>query len=205
MAERATAGGGLVGIVLAAGCGSRFGGDKLRRARCEGMSIALMSARTLRAALPGRVLAVVRPGGGGLRAELEADGIECVECAQADQGMGASLACGVRASATATGWLVALGDMPFVRVQTVAAVAAALAAGAPLAAPLYLGRRGHPVGFSAALREALLALEGDEGARSVIARHRHQLVTIDCDDAGAVADIDTPADLAAALAARAGA
>ena len=190
----------IVGIVLAAGRARRFGGDKLRRALPDGTFIGLASARVLRAALPGRVLAVVRVGETKLRGEFEADGIECVECVDADSGMGASLARGVSATDDAAGWLIALGDMPFVRTETVAAVAAALSDGARIAAPMHAGRRGHPVGFSADLRDELLTLGGDEGARSVVARHRRDLVPIHCDDAGVLADIDTPADLATALA-----
>jgi molybdenum cofactor cytidylyltransferase len=191
----------IAGIVLAAGRGSRFGGDKLRRALPDGTLIGLASARALRV-LPGRVVAVVAAGDAGVRGMFEADGFECVECADAADGMGASLACGVGATADAAGWLIALGDMPFVRQDTVAAVAGAIASGARIAAPMHAGRRGHPVGFAAALRDELVALRGDQGARAVIARHHEQVVAIHCDDAGTLADIDTPADLAAAVAAR---
>lgn len=191
----------IAGIVLAAGRGSRFGGDKLRCVLPDGTPVGLASARALRA-LPGRVVAVVAAGDSSVRGMFEADGFECVECADAADGMGASLACGVGATADASGWLVALGDMPFVRHETVSAVADAIASGALIAAPMHHGRRGHPVGFGASLRDELLALRGDQGARGVIARHQARCVPIHCDDAGAVTDIDTPADLAAALAAR---
>ncbi|HSW83600.1 MAG TPA: hypothetical protein VLH12_09000, partial [Usitatibacter sp.] len=55
--------------------------------------------------------------------------------------------------------------------------------------------RGHPVGFSARLREDLLALDGDEGARSVIQSHRDAVTLIPVDDEGITVDIDTPRDL----------
>ena len=57
------------------------------------------------------------------------------------------------------------------------------------------GERGHPVGFSRALRVELAAIDGDEGARAVIARHRDALIAIEVDDPGIVKDIDTPSDL----------
>ncbi|WP_425532218.1 NTP transferase domain-containing protein [Aromatoleum anaerobium] len=79
--------------------------------------------------------------------------------------------------------------------QTIRAVGDALAAGAEIAAPRVDSIRGHPVGFSTAFRESLLALTGDAGAGRIVAANSHQLTTIDCDDRGILADIDTPADI----------
>ena len=191
----------LAGIVLAAGRGTRFGGDKLSQALPDGTPIGLASARAMRA-LPGRVLIVIAKGDRTVRARFESEGFDCVECGDADRGMGASLARGVSVTREAAGWLIALGDMPFVQRRTVTIVADAIATGARIAAPVHGGRRGHPVGFAAVLRDELLALDGDEGARAVIVRHSQHLVLIDCNDAGTIADIDTPADLAAVLTAK---
>ena len=49
-----------------------------------------------------------------------------IECPRAQEGMGASLACGVMASPDASGWIVALADMPWIRPATIQSVAAAL-------------------------------------------------------------------------------
>jgi molybdenum cofactor cytidylyltransferase len=112
---------------------------------------------------------------------------------EAGRGMGATLASGVRASKEAAGWIVALADMPYVRVETILAIERALAAGARTVAPYYAGVRGHPVGFDASCASELLALDGDCGARAVLARHVP--LRIEVDDAGILADIDTPGDL----------
>ena len=109
--------------------------------------------------------------------------------------MGASLACGVAATKDAAGWVVALADMPWILPSTIARVAAAIADGAPVAAPFYRGKRGHPVGFSATCYAMLAALHGDEGAKAVVAAHGDELARIDVDDAGTLSDIDRPADL----------
>ena len=111
--------------------------------------------------------------------------------------MGHSLAAGVAASAGADGWLVALADMPRIQVATLGRVAAAIAGGAALAAPVFAGRRGHPVGFAARWQSALLALEGDEGARAILRHHAPLLHTLASDDPGVLQDVDTPADLVA--------
>jgi len=193
---------GVVGILLAAGRGRRFGGDKLLAllatsahvADVAGECVGVVACRHLLAVLP-RVVAVVRPEDAALAAALGAAGARIVRCDNADAGMGASLACGVTATKHARGWLVALADMPWILPSTIARVASAVASGAPVAAPFHRGTRGHPVGFSSACHAALAALRSDEGAKSVLEAHRDGLVRIDVDDAGTLRDVDTRADL----------
>ena len=189
----------FVGLLLAAGSATRFGSDKLQHALPHGVAIAVQAARHLRAAVP-RVIAVVRPGAEGTARGLAAEGCEVVVCAQAAEGMGASLACAARAAGAADGYLVALADMPFVRPSTIAAVRDALAQGALLAAPYWRARRGHPVGFAGGLRAEREALAGDEGAKRVLAAHSARLVKVPVGDPGALRDIDKPGDLAPPLA-----
>ncbi len=153
-----------------------------------------MSARHLLAAVP-HVVAVVRPDDPALASALGAVGTRVARCANADDGMGASLAHAVRATSNATGWVVALADMPWIRPATIARVVAALADGASVAAPFHRGERGHPVGFGKSFYEALATLTGDEGAKSVVAANRDRVVRIDVDDPGILRDVDTPADL----------
>jgi molybdenum cofactor cytidylyltransferase len=90
---------------------------------------------------------------------------------------------------------VALADMPFVRRTTIAALRDALAAGAPLAAPYWRARRGHPVALSKKFREQLLALKGDVGAKKLLTDNESALVKIPVGDPGVIRDIDTPGDL----------
>lgn len=189
----------IVGLLLAAGSASRFGSDKLQHPLPHGVAIAVQSARHLRAVVS-RVVAVVRPGAQETARALAAEGCEVAVCEQAATGMGASLACAVRAAGAADGYLVALGDMPFVRPSTIAAVRDALAAGALLAAPYWRARRGHPVGIAGSLRAELEALSGDAGAKHVLAAHAVQLVKVPVGDPGAIRDIDRPSDLAPPLA-----
>jgi molybdenum cofactor cytidylyltransferase len=184
----------IAALLLCAGASRRFGGDKLL-AGAE--PLAARSARALREGA-GHALAIVPPGADALRGILESQGCEVLATERSARGMGASLAAGVAATAGAAGWIVALGDMPRVRAATIARVKAALERGAAIAAPCdAAGRRGHPVGFSAALREELLALDGDLGARELVARNEALLERIVTDDAGIFVDVDTPADLEA--------
>lgn len=186
----------IVGLLLAAGHGRRFGGDKLLQPLADGTPVAVAAARALKAACADSI-AVLRPEQDALAALLEAEGLRVVRCAAARSGMGYSLAAGVAASRDARGWLVALADMPCIRVATLQAVAELIRGGAALAAPSYAGRRGHPVGFAARWRDALLALEGDEGARAILEQSRFLLHVLETDDPGVLQDVDSPADLAA--------
>jgi molybdenum cofactor cytidylyltransferase len=178
-------------LLLCGGASRRFGSDKLM-AGAE--PLALRSARALQEGA-GTVLAVIPLGRPELRRVLEQAGCEILETDRTSRGMGASLAAGVESAASASGWIVALGDMPRVNPATIAAVRQSLEAGALIAAPFMDGRRGHPVGFSAPLRDELLALDGDIGARSILERHAHDIVQVEVRDPGIFFDVDTPEDL----------
>ena len=184
----------ITGILLAAGSGTRFGGGKLLHPLADGTPIGIASLRSLRAALP-EVLAVVRRSDDGLRMLLEAEGVSVLICSDAHLGMARSFVCGIDASRDADGWIIALGDMPFVLPRTIKSVAGHTAQTGRIAIPAYRGERGHPVGFGRRYLDELLKLQGDEGARSVIGRHPRDLEIVDCDDRGILRDIDTPADL----------
>ena len=177
------------GLLLCGGRSTRFGSDKLPL-------LAPQSAHNLIAGT-GNALAVIAPGAMELRRLLKDAGCAILETEATRGGMGASLAAGVAASADAAGWIVALGDMPYIRPATIAAVRARLEAGAPIAAPKLAatGQRGHPVGFSRRHKDELAALASDEGARSVVLRHSDEIVLIEVDDPGIVIDIDRPEDL----------
>jgi len=187
----------VVAILLAAGSATRFGSDKLLHSLPHEVPIAVQAARHLKVVFSQRVLAVVRPDSVQLKEFLEKEGCRVVVCENAAEGMGASLACAARAAADAEGFVVALADMPFIRSSTIAAVRDALAAGAPLVAPYFRARRGHPVGIGAQFRSELESLRGDEGARKIVAANEASLVKIPVGDPGVLRDIDTPQDLVA--------
>ena len=182
------------GILLAAGQGKRFGADKLLHPLADGTPLALAAARQLQAALP-HSIAVVADTEGELARHLAWLGLQVVANPQAAQGMGTSIACGVAASSTARGWVIALADMPWVPPAVIRAVADTLAQGAAIAAPACRGRRGHPVGFAACHGAALQQLRGDAGARGILAAHRASLQLIETAEQGVLLDIDVPASL----------
>jgi molybdenum cofactor cytidylyltransferase len=188
----------VVGILLAAGSASRFGSNKLLHPLLTGVPIAVTAARNLRAVVP-RCVAVVRPGADELAGLLRAEGLEVVVCPNADEGMGASLACAAAAAGEALAYMIALADMPYIRASSLAAIRDAIAGGPALVAPYFRTYRGHPVGIAGRFRAELLAAAGDEGAKKLLERHAADLVKIPVGDPGVIRDVDTPADLAPPL------
>lgn len=184
----------ITGILLAAGDSRRFGSNKLLTALVDGTPLAVAAASKLVAALP-QSIAVVRSGDTELAALLAGKGLRVVECAEAEGGMGHSLAAGIAAASSADAWLIALADMPSIRISTIAELISLLQTGAVMVAPFHAGRRGHPVGFSARYYAELRALSGDAGARDLLVRHASSLTHLDVDDPGVLIDVDTPADL----------
>jgi molybdenum cofactor cytidylyltransferase len=224
---------GFVGVLLAGGQGTRFRADvndpqadKLLAQLPDGRAVASVAAATLRRVVP-VVIAVIRPGSAVLKNALQQEGCIVIESADAQRGMGASLAAaaryaiacveqtmpagkdGARACADAAnmpaalldlllmpprGCVVALADMPWLQPATIQAVLHA-SGEHRVTAGSCRGRRGHPVAFAWELMPELAALDGDTGARALLARHGvHE---VECDDSGILCDVDTGADLAA--------
>lgn len=186
---------GVVGILLAAGQARRFGSDKLMHPVANGEPMAVVCARRLLQGC-GQAVAVLRPEQTALAAWLQREGLHTVLARDAHLGMGHSLAAAVRATPQAQGWVIGLADMPGLQPETIALVAEAIRSGASIAAPLVRGQRAHPVGWAGSWGPALSALSGDQGARALLQAHATQLTTLPCGDAGALIDVDTPADLA---------
>ncbi len=193
------------GLLLCGGRATRFGADKLL-ATIEVASVrAPLVAHAARNLITGvgNAVAVLPLGASELRAALAKEGCEILETDRTSAGMGSSLAAAVESADSADGWIVALGDMPLIRPATFHAVKEALASGAAIAAAVERasGRRGHPVGFSAAMRAELVALRGDVGARDILTRHAREIVAVPTDDPAIFVDIDTVQDLARLLSA----
>ncbi len=181
----------VAGILLAAGLSRRYGSDKRLKALQDGTPMVLASALKLAKACP-RTWVVIRPEDEILKRLLEDAGLMTVACSTASLGMGHSLACGITAAADATGWLIALADMPFIRPDTYRRVLRAMQRGALMARPTHAGRPGHPVGFAARCYSELTALAGDRGGQTILDRDPEAVALCRVDDPGVLKDIDQP-------------
>lgn len=184
-----------VGILLAAGSSTRFGDNKLIQPLPDSKtSVAVQAALHMRTAVAD-CIAIVRADDQALIKQLSETGIDIIINNDADSGISSSLRLGIQQRCGAFAWIVALADMPFIPPAIFLQVSHALQHGAMLAAPVYQGQRGHPVGFSSKLREELLQLKGDYGAKSVIDAHRDALHVIQVGNNAVLRDIDRPQHL----------
>ena len=193
----------MIGVLLAAGFSRRFGSaDKLLQYLPDGRPIALASAEHLIQAIPDSI-AVLRTGNKILATALLNAGLKVVFCNDNEQEMADSLTAAIRFSAKFfsnvelenDGFIIALGDMPYIKPETIRAVASKVAEGSSIVIPTFENQHGHPVGFSVRFRHELECLQGDEGARSIIKRYPEDVDLLPTNDTGILADIDTPADL----------
>ncbi|GAA4673799.1 nucleotidyltransferase family protein [Nocardioides nanhaiensis] len=185
----------VVGLLLAAGAGSRMGRPKALVSDDGGPWLP-RSVQVLRAGGCPRVRVVL----GAAVSEalplldgLEGGDVEVVEAHDWADGMAASLAAGLRSLAddeTAGAALVHLVDLPDVGPEVVARLVAG-AGPSSLARAAYGGRPGHPVLLGRDHWSGVLAgLEGDEGARAYLVAHGARVV--ECGDLATGHDVDRP-------------
>jgi molybdenum cofactor cytidylyltransferase len=107
----------------------------------------------------------------------------------------AALGGGAAVSRLGSPLLVTPGDLPALRAATVVELLRRSAeAGAPLAVPAFGGRRGHPLLVAAEIAPEIEALDPERGLRHLLDLHPAGLLTVEVDDPGCVADLDTPED-----------
>lgn len=185
----------LAGLLLAAGEGSRFGGDKLG-AVIDGETVLALSASAL--ASVGCVARAAVVGAATRRHAplLDKLGYDVIVNDDDATGLSTSIRCAV-AWAQAQGAeavMIALADMPFVTPTHLLRLCARYECGAGIAYSRCGDRRSPPALFSARWFAALQALEGDAGARNLLA------LAEDNDGVDApesmLADIDSQEDLA---------
>ncbi len=187
----------IAGVVLAAGRGERFGGDKVL-APLHGQPIVRHVVERLHAAGLSPVLVVGGAGVAALRSALADAPARVVENAAWADGLSASLRVGVEAVPDeCPAFVVALGDQPLVDVAVVRALVDTWrGSNAAAVVPEYADGRGNPVLFDATMRRRLQALDGDAGARALLEAMGDRAVRLPV-ATPAPRDVDTPDDLRA--------
>lgn len=107
-------------------------------------------------------------------------------------GMGDSIAAAVSAEPDHRGWLIVLGDMPFIHPDTLKRVADSVRPDM-ISVPVYKGQYGHPVAFGRGFASSLMGLAGEKGAKRLF--NGAQVNEVRVDDPGVLWDIDVPSAL----------
>lgn len=188
--------GDVVGVLLAAGTGSRFEGGNKLLARFEGEPIVRHAARTLTESPLDRAIGIVGHEADRVRPVVAELLDETIANDEYDRGQSRSVRIGARyaSESDADAVLFLPGDMPRVDPSTVRALVDGYRDGDEgIVAPTYDGRRGNPVLFDRRHYDALTNVSGDVGGRALFDSADVRLVPTD--DAGVAFDVDTVADL----------
>jgi len=203
----------VMGILLAAGMGSRFGGDKLLHPLNENIEIGLRSALNLQPHV-NQMVCVVRPNDHALIELYEDNGFTVIKNPHHSQGLSTSIVAGIIASTESSYWMLTLADMPLIQARTYEQLTALIPqsndsdtksciirprlniASNQSSQTASNSQAGHPVIFPQAFKQQLLMLTGDNGAKALFKSHAQHVKWFDTSDQGTVLDIDTPQALA---------
>jgi molybdenum cofactor cytidylyltransferase len=189
----------IAAIVLAAGRSTRMGAANKLLADIGGVAMVRRVVEAALASRAGPVLAVTGHQAADVAAALSGLDVTLVPNPDYATGLASSLKAGLRAvPAECAGALVMLGDMPRIAPEHIDTLIAEFGAGngAPIVVPVHEGGQGNPVLWPARLFPELLRLDGDAGARRLIAAHAGDVREVDLSTDAILADVDTPEALA---------
>jgi molybdenum cofactor cytidylyltransferase len=185
----------IAAVVLAAGLARRMGRQKLLL-QLQGKPVVHWAVERLIPHVED-VVVVTGADDAAIRQALSDLHVRFVVNPRPQDGQGTSIAAGVGALKPWTrAVMIALGDQPRIPDAVVRSLLEAFqTSGKPIVAPVYRGVQGTPVVFASEIFAELRALEGDSGARAVVAARpeRVERVTIDL---AMPPDVDTPEDYA---------
>jgi molybdenum cofactor cytidylyltransferase len=193
-----------VALLPAAGASRRMGRPKLLLPFRGGTLVGSL-VDTLRTAGVGRILLVTAPEDHGLRAWAEGAGVETAVNPNPERGMLSTIQTGVAALGGAAGMggeilLVTPADLPAVRPETVSLLLRRMEeTGAPMGLPIHQGKNGHPLAIAPGLIPEIGTLDSAVGLKQLRDRHAAAVLWLEVEDAGVIADVDTPEDYEQAL------
>lgn len=178
----------IEGIILAAGFSKRMGRDKLMlplgdKSIIERVIEAAVSSSLNNTCLVYRNERVAEIG--------KRYGIMTVFNERAGDGMAASIVKGVSALGPADGYMIILGDMPFVTKDIIDRLMGRFKDRGDIVVPVYGGKKGHPVLIGGEYYSELTALQNDMGARPILASYPDRVIREEF-DVSVLTDIDTP-------------
>jgi molybdenum cofactor cytidylyltransferase len=188
----------VAAIVLAAGLSSRMGSNKLL-APVSGKPMVRHAVEAALSSAAETTIVVTGHRPDDVRRALAPLTPLFVENRDYSKGLSTSLKCGLGAvPEDFDGALILLGDMPGVSAALLDRLIAAFdpSEGRAICVATRHGKRGNPVLWARRFFEEIMALEGDVGARHLIAQNAELVCEVEADDDAPLTDIDTPQMLA---------
>jgi molybdenum cofactor cytidylyltransferase len=185
----------VAAIVLAAGRSTRMGGPNKLLAELGGKPLVRIVTEQALASKAQSVIVVTGHQADEVEAALRGLTVSFVRNPDFAQGLASSVKCGIAAVPDdAAGAVICLGDMPLIEASLIDRLIDAFAPdlGHLIAVPVSDNRRGNPVLWSRRFFTELMALDGDVGARHLIAKHSEAVAEVPVEGFGAFLDIDTP-------------
>jgi len=191
----------VAAIILAAGRSTRMGGPNKLLAELGGKTLVRIVTEQALASKAQGVIVVTGHQAEQVEKALHGLEVKFVRNPDFAEGLASSVKAGVAAVPDhADSAVICLGDMPLISAHLIDRLIEAFApdSGNLIAVPVSDGRRGNPVLWSRRFFNELMTLDGDIGARHLIARHSEAVAEVPVEGHGAFLDIDTPQALAAA-------
>jgi molybdenum cofactor cytidylyltransferase len=191
----------VAAIILAAGRSTRMGGPNKLLAELSGKKLVRIAAEQALASKASEVVVVTGHQADLVEQALAGLKVKFIRNPDFAGGLASSVKAGISAvSAEVDGAVVCLGDMPLIDAGLIDRLIDAFAPdrGNLIAVPVAEGRRGNPVLWSRRFFRELMTLDGDIGARHLIARHAEAVAEVPVEGESAFLDIDTPQALEAA-------
>ncbi|MBO0764630.1 MAG: nucleotidyltransferase family protein [Hyphomicrobiaceae bacterium] len=184
----------VAAVVLAAGRSTRMGAQNKLLAEIGGKPMVRCVAESALGSKARPVLVVTGHHAGDVAAALSGLGVILVANPDYATGLASSLKAGIRAlPAECEGALVLLGDMPRITSEHLGTLVDAFAAARDaIVVPVHEGRQGNPVLWPRRYFPELLQLEGDAGAKRLIATHWKRVLELDFGSEAPLVDVDTP-------------
>ena len=184
----------IAAVVLAAGSSTRMPGSHKLLEIVDGQPLVAFAAEAALASGVHPVVVVTGHRANEVQAALP-DGVHVVHNAAHADGLASSLRTALRAlPADLDGVVVSLGDMPFIRARHFEMLLEAWRPGA-IVVPVRDGRRGNPVLWSATFIDEMCDLQGDAGAKQIMARYPEAVIELPANDDAVLIDVDDADDL----------
>jgi molybdenum cofactor cytidylyltransferase len=185
----------VAAIILAAGRSTRMGGPNKLLAELGGKPLVRIVTEQALASRAQGVIVVTGHQADDVQKALHGLKVTFAHNPDFAEGLAGSVKAGIAAVPnSADGAVICLGDMPLIEARLIDRMIESFAPdrGNLIVVPVSDGRRGNPVLWSRRFFNELMTLDGDIGARHLIAKHGEAVAEVPVEGHSAFLDIDTP-------------